>query len=494
MRPLKYSQRRRRLRLIKAECERSAQQLESAASALVSSAESVAVRMDAEAFRRRLFVECRGKIQTRLRIEHPFADPLTVVMDRPFLSIGSDPACDLILDHEEIAPRHSFLQWVDGHIFCCHLAPRSNRDSSKLQPNGCWLNDQPISIGPFQLRLDRPKSSQDPEYSPLDRSPNLMQDFPQFALQFQGVEQKDNQWPVNRVLTMVGRGSQCKLRLNHPSMPIVQACLMRTKSGCWLIDVQGEGTTGVNDRSVTIAPIDIGDVLRLGPFQVEVVTTVFDPVDFEVSKKTKAPSASRNSQRQESPNNSTSTSGNSLSVVREAPSVVLESPQSKPSSVPGDEIRVEASVPDVRTIADVYPLNKSPKQAASLESMDSIIGLATSESVSESPRSTISEPVSAMVAASELVAVAPVLSATNKRQQFLQEFTQSQQSQLAKLKTQLGQLKQQYDMVSVRSLSKRVRRRLDRSVNDALKTQDSMTESLGKLIAILEIDKTNSDS
>ena len=121
MRDVNSTQRRRRLRLIQAEDKRTAQRFQKAASALAIAADTESARIDAEALQQHLRLECRARSRTRLRIEHPAVAPLTVVMTRPYLLIGSDPACDLRLDHEEIAPHHAFLQWVDGQIFCCDL-------------------------------------------------------------------------------------------------------------------------------------------------------------------------------------------------------------------------------------------------------------------------------------------------------------------------------------------------------------------------------------
>jgi hypothetical protein len=103
----------------------------------------------------------------------------------------------------------------------------------------------------------------------------LAAEFPQVRLKFDGVEQTDNQWPVDRPLTLIGRSAQCKLRLNHPDMPLVQASLLRTPSGCWLIDLAGRGTTLVNGRPICFASLDIGDALQLGPFRVTVTAAAF---------------------------------------------------------------------------------------------------------------------------------------------------------------------------------------------------------------------------
>ena len=71
-------------------------------------------------------------------------------------------------------------------------------------------------------------------------------------------------------------------------MPLVQASLLRTPSGCWLIDLAGQGTTLVNDRPVSFAPLDIGDGLQLGPFRVTVTAAAFGVMG-QSDSRTKSP-------------------------------------------------------------------------------------------------------------------------------------------------------------------------------------------------------------
>ena len=464
MRDVNSTQRRRRLRLIQAEDKRTAQRFQKAASALAIAADTESARIDAEALQQHLRLECRARSRTRLRIEHPAVAPLTVVMTRPYLLIGSDPACDLRLDHEEIAPHHAFLQWVDGQIFCCDLAPRpSNLPIRRQPPNGRWLTAEPLEIGPYLLHLDSDVSLAEPDYSPLDRSPRLLSDFPQFALQFQGVEQSDNQWPVNRLLTMIGRGSQCKLRLNHPSMPNVQACLLRTKNACWLIDVAGTGSTGVNGRMIRVAAIDIGDVLQLGPFQVEVITTVFEPSDMPVpSSKPK-------------PKSRPSSKVDLVSTPPAQPETSSEHPIRLVFGTSGDQrsaVGPVGNVPDTTISSAVEP----PRAESRLDAMDSFVGPAVAEKPVESLFPVLPEHSEAKLSE----AAAP---STGVSWESIAEFVQSQQRQLSLLKLGIEQIKLSYEQASNRQISKQIRYPLDRSVNETLLIHRALCESLDKWIA-----------
>ena len=122
-------------------------------------------------------------------------------------------------------------------------------------------------------------ASPDPQLAdPLSRSPELAVAIPQIQLRFAGVEQSDNLWPVDRTLTLIGRGTHCKLRLDHPDIPMMMACLVRTPGSCWLINLDRRDDVRVNDSVARLQPLDIGDRLQLGQFQAEVSAAPFDQI------------------------------------------------------------------------------------------------------------------------------------------------------------------------------------------------------------------------
>ncbi|MEK6257059.1 MAG: FHA domain-containing protein [Planctomycetota bacterium] len=282
MRDAMALQRRRRLMLLQSQSSavNGGELVRDAADESQLTATGIETEFDVAALdsaREQLFRECQGRRGMHLLVEFPgVAQPVRLDLDRPFLLIGRDPDCDLQLDHFDVSSRQVYLQWVAGHLFCTDLVaeagPRPGRRTPKANP---WVERQPLQFGPCRLTIIGEESDSAPAFSPLDRSPQLAVEFPQVRLKFDGVEQSDNQWPVDRPVTLIGRGSQCKLRLNHPDMPLVLASLLRTPSGCWLIDLAGQGTTLVNGRPVSFTSLDIGDVLQLGPFRVTVTAAAF---------------------------------------------------------------------------------------------------------------------------------------------------------------------------------------------------------------------------
>jgi hypothetical protein len=405
-----------------------------------------------------MMMECRAKPATRIRIEFPGKDPQILTMNRPYLLIGSNPACDLRIDHDDAKPQHVFLQWVNGQIFCCDLVPRVGNDP-RQQIKGRWLDNEPIKIGRYRISIDNHELPIKFDDSPLDRSSHVADEFPQLAFQFVGVEQSENLWTVNRTLTMIGRGSQCKLRLNHTSMPNIQACLLRTRHCCWLVDIEGTGTTGVNGRAISVAPIDIGDILQLGPFQIEVVTTSIANQDLSALGSTKRPDRSKQTSNLERQNQ-----------VAVQPSTLTEKKVAEPAQHPKQSTIKESWIdPEIQPELD--PEAAKPSLVASKpvevpEEEQSISELNQNQPISISETLPISEPMPAPTEPLELS---------------IASFIQAHESQLAVLKTQLEQVKLVYDKPRSQAISKRARSMLDESISETLKTHKLMHESLEKL-------------
>ena len=279
MRQAISNSRRRRLRLIQTAEERSQKQRRLVKKALSELHDTEETRTSIALLKRQMFEDCGGQPSRTIRFQRPDAPEILVSMDQPFLKVGRDPKWDLVLDHPEIKSHQCYLQWIDGHLFCCNVAQCSTffpgRDPQSV---GRWIGLEPIQVGPYELTCVDEPAIASPDFSPLDRSPQIAAEYPRLALQFDEVEQDANLWQINRRLTLIGRGSQCKLRLNHKSVANIHACLVRTTKGCWLIDLINDGTTGVNGRAIQISPLDVGDVIQVGSFHIQVVTSEFSAI------------------------------------------------------------------------------------------------------------------------------------------------------------------------------------------------------------------------
>jgi hypothetical protein len=219
-----------------------------------------------DASNQKLFEECHGRRGLQLRIEVA-GETRELALDLPFVVIGSASACDVRIEHTSVLPFHAYVQWIDGRLYCSSLAESDSRSSPNV-----WLGKKPVNLGPFQLTVPNLPEATTSSSDPLARNPELAGEIAQVQLNFAGVQQRDNDWPIDRTLTLIGRGSQCKLRLDHPEIPLVLASLVRTASSCWLINLGQHELLRVNGQPLLLQSLDIGDKLELGAFQADVST------------------------------------------------------------------------------------------------------------------------------------------------------------------------------------------------------------------------------
>lgn len=216
-----------------------------------------------------LFAECQGKTGLQLLVEVTGqAHALKQSLDQPFVTVGSGPQCDVRIERTGVLPCHAYVQWIEGRLFCWGQGLQAPAIAA-------WLDRKPVDFGPFRLSIPgvepRAKNPADPQSKNSDLATEVLQ----VQLKFGGVEQQDNLWPVDRTVTLIGRGPQCKLRLDHPDVPVLLACLIRRRSSCWLINLDRRESVHVNDHPLRFQSLDIGDRLRLGPFPVEVCAAPF---------------------------------------------------------------------------------------------------------------------------------------------------------------------------------------------------------------------------
>lgn len=226
--------------------------------------------VDPDEARAQLLNQCGGQSGLRLLIDvNGEAHARKVSLNRPCLLIGSDAQCDIRIKHPAVFPCHAYLQWIDGRLYCCGLGDAASTTAA-------WVGPKPISFGPFRVSAPELEPATDGQQDPQLRSSELAAEVPQIQLKFVGVEQTDNLWPVDRRITLIGRGIQCKLRLDHPQMPIVLASLIRTDAGFWLVDLSGSESLFVNGQLISgVQSLDIGDKIQLGEFIAEVAAVPF---------------------------------------------------------------------------------------------------------------------------------------------------------------------------------------------------------------------------
>jgi pSer/pThr/pTyr-binding forkhead associated (FHA) protein len=192
----------------------------------------------------------------------------TVAM--PFTLVGRDDACDVTLTDPEVNPRHAWLQVVGGRVLAVDLGSRTGLAWPGQGTGSGWLDvGVPMRIGPFQIRLCAPVSTQPipfaHRYSPLQSDPLVLQSVWTFSLEFRNGKRARDRWTVNRLITLVGRASECKIRLSADDIAAYHCGLVLTPTSLWVVDLSGRGVV-VNGERMRVSPLAPGAELWIGRF------------------------------------------------------------------------------------------------------------------------------------------------------------------------------------------------------------------------------------
>ena len=192
----------------------------------------------------------------------------TVAM--PFALVGRDDGCDVTLTDPEVNPRHAWLQVVGGRTLAVDLGSRAGLDWPGQGTGSGWLDvGVPVRIGQFQIRLCSPVSPQPvpfaPRYSPLQSDPGIVHRGPSFTLEFRNGKRARDCWTVNRLITLVGRASECKIRLSADDIAAYHCGLVLTPKSLWVVDLSGRGVV-VNGERMRVSQLQPGADLWIGRF------------------------------------------------------------------------------------------------------------------------------------------------------------------------------------------------------------------------------------
>ncbi len=188
---------------------------------------------------------------------------------QPFTLVGRDDACDVTLTDPEINPRHAWLQVLGGRVFAVDLGSRTGMMWSNGARGPGWLDPgRHARVGPFLLRLRAPVSTRTGlyahDYNPLASDP-ADTSRPSVALEFKNGRRAKDRWQVNRLLTLIGRSSDCKIHLTADDISHYHCGLVATPSGLWVVDLSGRGVV-VNGERMRVAPLPNGAELWVGRF------------------------------------------------------------------------------------------------------------------------------------------------------------------------------------------------------------------------------------
>lgn len=225
---------------------------------------------------------------------------------QPFTLVGRDDACDVTLSDPEVNMRHAWLQAIGGRVFAVDLGSHSGLVWSSGNRGSGWLDvDTPVRVGPFLLSLRTPPSdrpnSYPSGYNPL-AADTVAKTRMAVTLEFRNGRRAKDRWTVNRLLTLIGRASDCKIHLNADDISPYHCGIVSTRTGLWVVDLSGRGVV-VNGERMRVAPLPHAAELWVGRFLIGCMyqsspsqsSGRLNPVNSKSGKLATAPTTTRRS-------------------------------------------------------------------------------------------------------------------------------------------------------------------------------------------------------
>lgn len=209
----------------------------------------------------------------RLQLNRASGESDTFDFAKPFVTIGRHPDNDIVIENRGISSKHLYLQAIGSRIAAIDLFSTSGTEWLGADFHGWLTHQHTIKIPGAELKLaDNFWLATPPLKSPLEFRPREEQReeygiLPKVELELLNTSSKGKKWPINRVITLIGRDDRCRITILDKSISRVHCALLLLPSGLWAIDLTRDHSVVINGQSAACMMIAEGTVLQLGPYQ-----------------------------------------------------------------------------------------------------------------------------------------------------------------------------------------------------------------------------------
>lgn len=197
-------------------------------------------------------------------------------INSPFAVVGRGSNCDLVIHEEVVAYRHAYLQVFANRLACVDLLSTNGTQFDPPAPNH-WISSQNrIRIGTHWVQVEGEQWQADAlipsptEYKTRDEQRVEFGLLPKTELELLNTSAKGRMWPINRMVTLIGRDERCRITIPDERISRVHCALLLLPSGLWVIDLLGKGGVKVNDQPVRCSALAQGTQLQIGDYLVSV--------------------------------------------------------------------------------------------------------------------------------------------------------------------------------------------------------------------------------
>ncbi len=204
--------------------------------------------------------------------------PVIAEIDAPYTILGRGSQCAVRLADQSVSFRHVYLQAFGNRMICIDLLS-PNAITWEGPETSVWMTKQhQIGVGPYRMRLADDDWEDDANEwpSPLECKTRTNESTPFGALPLVHLELLNQQlqgmaWPINRVITLVGRDDRCRITCADERISRVHCSLVLTPYGLWVVDLNGRGGVQVNGKLINCALLAEGDELGIGQYRMQTI-------------------------------------------------------------------------------------------------------------------------------------------------------------------------------------------------------------------------------
>jgi len=234
----------------------------------------------------------------RLLVREGQGKPRVVEVDSPYCVIGRARDCEVVLTDEKCAFRHGYLQVIGGRLAYIDLFSPTGTHWDGPPFRG-WVNvAHRFRIGDTWIQVFDDGWTDDELKSPVDFRPRN-ETRPEYGvlplvdLELLNSSARGAQWPINRVITLVGRDQRCRICCADENISKVHCAFLLLPTGLWVIDLLGKSGVKVGGEQVRSCLIAADVEIDIGPYKMRptygvVQTAAFVPQVGQVGDAEKA--------------------------------------------------------------------------------------------------------------------------------------------------------------------------------------------------------------
>lgn len=208
----------------------------------------------------------------RLKSKLTGSDSTEVTFTKPFITIGRHANCDFRVENKAVSSRHLYLQAIGSRIAAIDL--HSTSGTTWGSENFCgWLSHNDlIKIPGAELQLvddfwiADATLKQPTDFRPRDEHRDEYGVLPKVELELLNTTSKGKRWPINRVITLVGRDEHCRITILDKQISRVHCSFLLLPSGLWGIDLTGNSAFEVNGQKANCLMLAEGVEFQIGPY------------------------------------------------------------------------------------------------------------------------------------------------------------------------------------------------------------------------------------